>query len=424
MTTWKLVSLAGAFLLCPVGLVLAESDVEALPGSEVVGTTPEVAFPAAPAPETPEVAFPAAPEPETLDLADPVAPAPAEPNAAPAEALGVAGYDAQGREGRIHVVRTGDTLWDVSNAYLGTPWVWPSIWQDNRDIENPHLIFPGDHIWITPWEMRKVTAQEAAALMAGGPAAAQGLAESMPAATPNASSAELGRVPQEQPAVLVSDHERIGLLSSEAVDAAASIVANTSPRLMISQEDQVWIGLPGVETRPGEQFTVFRVADEVRDVDSGRMLGYHVEMLGWVEVLEIREESSLAVVRRSASEMQVGDRLMPRRESMGEIAIRGEATDVEGRVSFLPQSRTAMGTLDYVYLNRGTVDGLGVGSALEVYRKGFSAHDVVRDAPVRVSDRVVAELLVVRAEAEASVALVRRTEEEIALGDFFRGGAQ
>jgi hypothetical protein len=41
-----------------------------------------------------------------------------------------------------------------------------------------------------------------------------------------------------------------------------------------------------------------------------------------------------------------------------------------------------------------------------------------------VSDRVVADLLVVRAEPRASVALVRRTDEELTLGDFFRGGAE
>ena len=64
-------------------------------------------------------------------------------------ALGKIGYDEQGRSGRIHVVVPGDTLWDISDAYLGTPWVWPSVWTDNRDIENPHFIVPGDRIWIS-----------------------------------------------------------------------------------------------------------------------------------------------------------------------------------------------------------------------------------------------------------------------------------
>ena len=415
MRTSMFLSLAVALLLASAGLALAEGAPEAPSSVGVAEPVPVAEVPAAPAPVLDGPAGVAPVAGGDLAEVDPVA----------SRELGRVGYDDQGREGRIHVVRTGDTLWDVSNAYLGTPWVWPSIWQDNRNIENPHLIYPRDHIWITPWEMRKVTPQEAEALLAGTPATAPvPLAESMPAATPEASSAEPGLMSQALPAIRVSDHERIGLLSSETVDAAASIVANTSPRLMISQQDEIWIGLADGETKPGDQFTVYRVEDEVRDFDSGRMLGYHVELLGWVEVLETRDESSLAVVRRSASEMQIGDRLMPRREPVGEIAVRDEPSDVEGRISFLPQRRTAMGTLDYVYLNRGVEDGLGVGSALEVYRKGFPAHDTVRDTRVQVSDRVVANLLVVRAEAEASVALVRRTEEELALGDFFRGGSE
>ena len=53
-----------------------------------------------------------------------------------------------------------------SEAYLGTPWVWPSVWTDNEDIQNPHLIRPGDHIWITSGEMRIVSRNEADSMIA------------------------------------------------------------------------------------------------------------------------------------------------------------------------------------------------------------------------------------------------------------------
>ena len=78
---------------------------------------------------------------EELPASD--ASAPADPTYPP---LGAIGYDSEGRQGRIHIVVRGDTLWDISNAYLGTPWVWPSIWNDNGEIENPHRIYPGDGV--------------------------------------------------------------------------------------------------------------------------------------------------------------------------------------------------------------------------------------------------------------------------------------
>jgi hypothetical protein len=304
--------------------------------------------------------------------------------------------------------------------------VWPSIWQDNQKIENPHLIFPGDRIWITPWEMRKLTQDEADAMLAGQPAAAEDEAEvavQIEAPVPASLAPATHAVPQEQVTMLVADRERVGLVSAEVLAASASLVANVSPQTMISQADRVWIGLARGETRPGEQFTVFRVEDQVIDPESGRMLGYHVAMLGWLEVVETHDESSMAIVRISSSEMAVGDRLMPRVAPQNEIAITGGGSGVEGQISFLPESRTQMGTYDFVYLNRGTLDGVDVGTPLTVFRQGFRRHDGVLGVDVRVGDRPVAELVVVRADNEASVALVRTTAEELKRGDTFRGAA-
>ena len=97
---------------------------------------------------------------------------------------------------------------------------------------------------------------------------------------------------------------------------------------------------------------------------------------------------------------------------------------MDGRISFFPNSRTLMGSQDYVYLNRGSDDGLAVGSPLEVYRAGFDADEVARDETVRVPERVVAELLVLRAQPSSSVAVVRHTQEELSLGDRFRGATR
>jgi hypothetical protein len=48
----------------------------------------------------------------------------------------------------VHTVKKGDTLWDISNKYLKTPWKWPLVWAENDKITNPHLIYPGDKVVI------------------------------------------------------------------------------------------------------------------------------------------------------------------------------------------------------------------------------------------------------------------------------------
>ncbi len=46
----------------------------------------------------------------------------------------------------VHTVKRGDTLWGISQRYFGTPYNWPRIWAQNHQIQNPHWLYPGDHI--------------------------------------------------------------------------------------------------------------------------------------------------------------------------------------------------------------------------------------------------------------------------------------
>ena len=393
----------------------------------VEATAPAAEETAAPA-EEPAAAPAEATAPASATTQPEAAQAAAEPAAEgePAQTgtkLGAVGYDSEGRPGRIHVVVKGDTMWDISDAYLGTPWVWPSIWKDNQTIHNPHLIYPGDRIWITPSEMRKVTAEEAAALLAGQPAAPQPEAET--AAAPEAAPAPMAApAPEAHNSLHVTAQDGVGLVTPDQLEAAGSIVSAVPGRVLLSQGDNVYVGLPEGGTQKGEQFTVFRVREQVRDPDSGRLLGHHVDILGWVEIEKTHPETSTAVIRQSYSEIQVGDRLMPRTQTPEEIAVQASPGDVDGKISFFANKRTVMGTSDFVYLNRGALDGLEVGSPLEVYRESFLANEKTRDERVRVPERVIAQLLVVKAEPMTSVAFVAHTDTELEVGDRFRGAQQ
>jgi len=371
------------------------------------------------------VAVPAIPAPQ-LSMDEPSQAANAS-NAAPAETVAETAKPTKVRPpfdpaGTIHVVQKGDTLWDISDLYLGTPWIWPSVWRDNQEIENPHLILPGDKIWVSASEMRKVSDEEAAALLAARDAAGDDDDEPMPAAM----AEDVPSVPMPQaPAEYFRYPElpTVGVVSKKALKGMAEIVGTTEEQVFLAQGDVVFVDLGDQDTHVGDEFVIFKTGEKVHDPANRRVIGHHTQILGWLEVTEVYGESAKAKIRMSYGDLTPGAYLMPRETPKAEIEIKGSPVGVEGQLADLLTHPKYNAGGDVVVLNRGSEDGLEEGSTLEIYRPvsdGWKDHWYGRQPDIEIPHDVVAQMIVLSTQPHTAMAYVRRSSTELSYGDRFR----
>ena len=63
-----------------------------------------------------------------------------------------------------YTVKSGDTLWAISRMFLKSPWRWPELWGMNMaEIRNPHLIYPGQQLYLDKSSGRAVLRARAGA---------------------------------------------------------------------------------------------------------------------------------------------------------------------------------------------------------------------------------------------------------------------
>ena len=112
--------------------------------------------------------------------------------------------------------------------------------------------------------------------------------------------------------VHIARREIMGFVSGDGIDAATTIIESPSPRTWLVAGDEVYLGLGEGQTEVGEEFTIYQDAIPVFDLNGRRLLGYHVEILGWAVVKKVHRESSMAELRMVSTEISIGYRALPR----------------------------------------------------------------------------------------------------------------
>lgn len=313
--------------------------------------------------------------------------------------------------GEAHRVVRGDTLWDLSERYLGNPWHWPRVWSYNPEIENPHWIFPGDVVRLAP--------------PSGGLPPAPALEE-------EAFESFENDIPLEVPEVAVVGqigfHKRgrsfrtDGIITRAALDASGRISNAFDEKELLSEGDRVYLEVPkGQKLREGESYVVFRTEGRIYHPVTEAFMGYFTRILGSVRVLDASpyRKYVVAQIERSFEEIERGDRIGPSLFDFERpVAPRPNPRNLVGRIAATIDSGVReVGQDMLVFVDRGKAHGVEPGNRFQVVRAGdgleLTDEDLVSDLPYET----VAELVVLEVHEQTSAALVVNARREFQVGD-------
>jgi LysM repeat protein len=317
-------------------------------------------------------------------------------------------------EGIVHTVVAGDTLWDLSAKYLGSPWKWTEIWEENRFLTNPHYIYPGIQIVIVPPGPREYA-------LGQEPASASGPAETVAAVAPPVEAAKSVVQPVAPPRVPYldikpEDFVRAGEFLKEAPKGIGFIQAGRDPKVGFVKGDQVYLSLRK-EIPEGQLLGVYRVRGPIDSRGKRPVSGYVKYLIGVIQVGPIRDGQPTGWVRQSFEDLTRVDLISEEIPAYTPVRIDPGADGIPCSVITARLENKELAQGDFVYLDQGAAAGVAVGN---VFRLFVPTGAATGDAPTSVSGKVlyapVARAVVVRVSPDFSTAYVTSSTESFAAG--------
>ena len=309
-----------------------------------------------------------------------------------------------------YVVKTGDTLWDISGLYLEQPWRWLELWDSNPQIDNPHLIFPGDVLTLR-WE-------------GGRPRlglARRGDVKLSPEMRSEPLDTAIPPIPRDQIDPFLRSNR---VLDTAAIGALAYVIAGDAKRIISGLGDRVYARGP---IDPQDRaFGIIREGGPIVDPLTQEVLGITAVDIGSGSLLEPEEKvltpegvKELEITRMT-EEIRIGDRLIPLEEGILDAFFQPKAPDVEvenGYMVAVASGVTQVGPMNIVTINRGSREGVELGDVLAIYQTGEVVSDPINQEMVALPDVRAGLLMLFAVYEKASYGLVLSATRPLEVGD-------
>jgi LysM repeat protein len=300
---------------------------------------------------------------------------------------------AQTQEYKDYTIQKGDTLWDISQRELTDSFLWPKIWKENPEIKNPDRIYPKQKIRIPLYLLQK----------------------EIPETKPKAEAEIKPEIIKEKPVEKLIVPVKKEYLVNKNTLIASGYIADSIPNVgkiidspiymkdLLAKGDYAYIKTDN-PTTIGEKFYIIRSVEKVKHPESGRKLGYLIEIIGVAEVVENDNDTKI-IITDSYDEIQIGSLLDNFYDIEPPLEIETPRRPViSGYVVATRQLHVINGKWDIVYIDKGRKVGLEVGDLIATTLQ--SKHKIINGL-----------IQIIRLGDSTSTAIVRKCNQEIIKGD-------
>lgn len=303
----------------------------------------------------------------------------------------------------LHVVRTGDTLWDICWYYFNDPWQWPKVWSYNPQISNPHWIYPGDLVRLVPRGL-SVT-----------PSVTE--PEGLPADNTDAPAAPL---PARSYGVSL---RQTAFIDEEALRTPIRIDGSVEAKELLAQGDLVYLSYPADKPpKVGARYSIYTVGNSVEHPKTGKTVGAYVHVLGEVQIQSVKKDKrATAIITQSAEEIVRGAFVGPLQRDLKTVSPAAADVDAQGTIIAMLAQDQLIGQGEVVFLDLGDKSGLKRGNRMYVVRRGDPL-DLMSQTGVGQDDRrfpahALGEVMIVDVGPKVSIGLVTLAVQEMGVGD-------
>jgi hypothetical protein len=311
--------------------------------------------------------------------------------------------------GFYYTIQKGDTLWDLSQQFNNSPWLWPELWEENDQISNPHWIFPGERIRL----YRKSGAQ---AMTKTEPSQPVGVVPvPAPASAKNVSAA---------PYFVYSSIDSVGFIRKPPVSSLGTIFEVQGRKVLISEGDMVYIRPAGISAQgaliPGSRHTVFKYMKPTDEPHATETIGTQHYILGIVEITKKEPDMVIAKVLKSFRTIRVDDQLMPFSPRHSNIELKPSVPGIEGKIITSEEHTKLIGDYMLAFIDKGRADNIDVGQQYSIYnsQKMVLENNQINSKVLPPVD--FGTFVVLHTEETTSTVIITITSKHISPGERFR----